>query len=424
MVLRLPSLQLHSAQKEIYDDISRFKLLIASRRFGKTRLATTTAIAKAWSFNSEYYDPQSPPSVVIATDTLKQCKALYWEQLLSFFENKPFTKKINKQENSIELYGNKPVIRLRGCDDEGSALRGLKLYFAVVDEVQQVSQIVLDEVIAPALADTLGSSSLYIGTPKGKNNIAYKLSQKYQNTKGYKFFTKTVYDNPFFPREEIDRLKANLSERTFRQEMLAEFLDFKGQVFTEFDAQRHVDYIDPTELDLTNTYIGIDPGVNNLAFVLFTIDENHIFRVLDSYYENEVKTVSDAIAICQKLSYKAANWGGSISRVFIPDDRPDMRLSLNKAGFPQAVLVKRSDTSPIQRSEIINNLFHQGRLFINSNQESFISELSSYHRDTSRDGTILDNIAPGQKDHRIDALAYGLCDIFYKNTFLFNTTNI
>lgn len=423
MVVRLDPLILHKAQSEIYRDDSRFKMLLASRRFGKTRLLLTTTISKAFGFNG-HYDPYSPPCCVIAAETLKQCTALYWSQLLAFFENKPFTKKINRQDHSIELHGSKPTIYVRGCDGEGENLRGLKLYFAGIDEVQQVSDSVISEVIAPALADTALSSSLYIGTPRGKNNIAYRLSQEYQNTEGYSYFHKTVYDNPFFPQKEIDRLKSNLSERTFRQEMLAEFVDFRGQVFTEFLPDDHSLLIEPTEHSLTNTYIGIDPGVNNLAFVIFTIDEYSRFRVLDSVYDNEVRTVSDILDITKELSNKIENWKGKLQRVFVPDDREDIKISLNRAGFNQAVLVKRSAVGPAQRAEIVNNLFKQGRLLIDSRQKDFISEISSYHRDTDKEGHIKESIAPKQVDHRIDALSYGICNIFYKNKYLFGTTLI
>ena len=69
-----------------------------------------------------------------------------------------------------------------------------------------------------------------ISTPNGKG-IFYELYNRQENDpKNYKSFHFTTYDNPYYPHSEIERMRLNMPESVFRQEIMAEFID-GGLVF-------------------------------------------------------------------------------------------------------------------------------------------------------------------------------------------------
>ncbi len=51
-----------------------------------------------------------------------------------------------------------------------------------------------------------------------------------ENSKDYKSFRYTTYDNPFMPVDEVDRAKREITEDRFAQEYLADFRKTEGLV--------------------------------------------------------------------------------------------------------------------------------------------------------------------------------------------------
>ena len=63
--------------------------------------------------------------------------------------------------------------------------------------------------------------------------------------------------------------------------------------------------------------------------------------------------------------------------------------------------------------DLLNNLFFQDRLFIHESVgDSFIEELESYHRKRDKNDNILNAVADGQVDHRVDSLRYAIATLY------------
>jgi len=396
-------LTLHEKQKEVYRSTARNRVVCAARRFGKTRLALTVAITAAVGWTGDY-DPLSPPVVLIGAYTQKQAKALYWKPLLSFFEGQPFTQSINKSELTITLPGNRPSIVLRGTDASGDSIRGLKLAGAVLDEVQQIPMQVINEVLRPALADTVGSRSLFIGTPAGKQNTLYYLREEALRSEAgaAAYFKYTALDNPFFPRDELERLRLLLTPRQFRQELEAEFEDFAGALFTELTEANVVTLEhEPGEL----YYAALDPGAVNPAIVVLSLTPDNRIKVWYAWWEGATATTA---ALVKKVAELERSLGHELKRIFIPDDRPDLTATFRASGYPRTVTVPRSSPGPAQRISLMDTLYHQRRLLLDTSLRAFFEEQLSLHRDTNALGVVTDVVSKGQPLHRTDALGYGI----------------
>jgi hypothetical protein len=421
MVMQISlDLNLHKNQRKVFLDNSKYRLLVASRRFGKSRLLLTEIIRFALSYQGTI-DPLNPPVVLLACPTLKQARRIHWLPLLNLLENQPFVKAVNKTDLRIDFHGNKPSILLTGVNDSnGDGIRGLKIAFAGIDEVQDIKQASWEEAISPALADTPGSRALLIGTPKGIAHWLYTDLRRISITDpdwGYHHYS--VVHNPLFPKKELLIARRTLSDRAFKQEFMADFLLFEGMFFDHYSAANSIDIL-PSHYQAT--YISIDPGASNPAITVIGLLDGR-FYVIDSW-ENPSPTdsvpIEDLVSQVSKFAKQYCAY-----KVFCPDDRPDLVVSLKRHGIQQNIAgmklttqVKRSTPGVIPRIEIANSLFKTGRLLIHSRQTKLISTIQSYRRAKNTAGLYIDKVEEGQDDHLIDSMLYCIGRLEYRNNVM------
>src|SRR5690606_35699738 len=102
-------------------------------------------------------------------------------------------------------------------------MRGIALGGVVLDECAYVQERAFTEVIMPALGDYNGWA-LMPSTPNGFNWFHTQYLMGERREEGYESFHFTTYDNPNIQRHVIERWKRVMTEKAFRQEILAEFL--------------------------------------------------------------------------------------------------------------------------------------------------------------------------------------------------------
>jgi hypothetical protein len=201
--------------------MKRFNVLVLHRRAGKTELALMELLDRALRFDKElglfvYLAPQ-----------LKQAKAVAWARLKQIVA--PFIQfghaTINESELSLHLPHNGATIRLFGADNP-DALRGLRLDFAVMDEVAQMKPELWYEIARPALADREGGA-LFIGTVKRVDLFSqiYHTALRLQEESNPDWFAGlwTCYETEGLSRREIDDMKSSMSEQAFAREMMCDF---------------------------------------------------------------------------------------------------------------------------------------------------------------------------------------------------------
>ena len=203
-------LQLHPNQQIIYDDPHRFKVIAAGRQFGKTRLVTRAAGGIALTKKDSI-------GMVVAPYAKQAYKD--WREILRFIPQQYLEDKSAKWMTfSLK---NKSEIMM-GSAENIDGLRGYTLDWAIVDEAAYCDQEVW-EVLEPALGKQKGQG-FFISTPNGKGWF-WDLYNRMGNDSEFQSFHFTTYDNPTFPVSEIERMKANMPELMFRQEVMAEFLE-------------------------------------------------------------------------------------------------------------------------------------------------------------------------------------------------------
>ena len=216
---------------EVHDVLEshRFVVLVAHRRFGKTVLSVNHILKQALLCERER------GSYAYVAPLRNQAKTIAWQYLKHYSAVIP-GRMANESELMITL-PNGASIRLFGADNP-DALRGLYFDGVILDEVAQMKPEVWDEIVQPALADRMGWA-LFIGTPKGINLF----SQLYNDAKEFErrgnrlwaALSYPVTETEALPADEVARLREELSDNAFRQEMLCDFSASSDDVLMTID---------------------------------------------------------------------------------------------------------------------------------------------------------------------------------------------
>ena len=127
---------------------------------------------------------------------------------------------VNEAELTITFKSNGAKIKLFGGDNP-DALRGVRLDGAVLDEVAQMKPEIWSDIIQPALSDRKGWA-IFIGTPNGINMFSEKY-YKAKTLEGWSSHLYTVYDTDAIEKEEVERLRRDMSEASFEREYMCNF---------------------------------------------------------------------------------------------------------------------------------------------------------------------------------------------------------
>lgn len=208
-------------QKKVWNDKSRFKVVAAGRRTGKSRLAAYLLIVNALQADKGH--------VFYVAPTQGQARDIMWQTLLEVGHPVITGSHINNLQ--IKLV-NGATISLKGAD-RPETMRGVSLKFLVMDEYGDMKPEVWEQILRPALADQKGTA-LFIGTPLGRNHF-YDLYQHAgkRDDETFAAFHFTSFDNPLLDPAEIEAAKKSMSSFAFRQEFMASFEAHGGELFKE-----------------------------------------------------------------------------------------------------------------------------------------------------------------------------------------------
>ena len=130
-------------QKTIFNDTSRFRVVAAGRRFGKTFLSMWEIARVARHPNSKIY---------YIAPSYRMGKNIIWEDLKSELIRRRWVAKINESDLTITLVNNSRI-SVRSADNPDS-MRGVSLDAVILDEAAYMSKETWTSVIRPCLLYT------------------------------------------------------------------------------------------------------------------------------------------------------------------------------------------------------------------------------------------------------------------------------
>jgi hypothetical protein len=205
---------------------------------------------------------------------------------------KRFTPNRSDHSGTLTWKHNKSKIICVHGDNPEVTIEGARVYGNCFDEAAKLKRQVFDSAMSTT-TQTGGWNCLY-GTPRGKNwyydlyrECLEHMDWAHRTGGTLEMFAaqaRTI-DNPFVPKESIERARKHLPDRIFRQLFMAEFLDdgtvfigYKDCIFgerIEIDESHKVQIWTDPECDTRSVVIGTDWAKREDYFVSVAIDPTH-----------------------------------------------------------------------------------------------------------------------------------------------------
>ena len=338
----------HPAQQQVIDEAKRFNVLVAGRRFGKSRLGIERCAVPAL---------EGKPVGWFAP-TYKNLAEI-WREIVETFA--PVTVAKSEQEHRLQLIGG-GVIEMWSLDSP-ETVRGRYYARAILDECAIVRdlQAIWYNIIRPTLIDTKGDA-YFLSTPKGRNDFAafYALGEDAANTEWacWRFPTSA---NPHLPASEIDDMRRTMPARAFEQEIEARFIDEVSGALWKYGLID--DYRVSTAPPLVRIVVAIDPAVTAKA----DSDETGIIACgLDerghTYVLADASGTYSPLAWAQKAvaQYDTLRADMIVAEVNNGGDLVEANLRAIRATAPYTAV--HASRGKVTRAEPVAALYEQGRV--------------------------------------------------------------
>lgn len=328
-------IKLDKIRCQILKDKTRFKVIVAGRRWGKTHLALTWLLQGKLEENERRW---------FIAPTYKQGKMIAFPILRQILRGHPLAH-IKETELSVTLE-NGSEIAIKGADNEDN-LRGAGLNRVVLDEYATMKPMVWQEIVLPMLANTEGKA-MFIGSPDGHNHF-FDLYMKGQgNDELWKSWQFTTLEGGFVSVEEIERAKSNMDKRLFRQEFLATFETAGKRAVYNFDRELHIREGEPS----STIFAGIDFNVDYMTASIGCVYTNNVVHFFDEIRLGNSNTMELAEELKKKYPSIRVYPDASGSARSTTSNRSDHDI-LRNYGF--VVISPKANPSHIDRLNAFNS---------------------------------------------------------------------
>lgn len=277
------NIKLHASQQHIQDNAKKYNVVMAGKRFGKTKWALFRAIQKAGNCPNG--------TVFYIAPTFGQAKRIAWRELLQMLPPQLIKRKI-ETDLLLEIW-NSCIIQLMGAEDEDH-LRGIKINHYVLDEASYIRDTVRPLLDGQLLGNIESGSADYISSPNktGTNWFSTFHKEAMQKMKDgdpeWAAFFFTLYDNPTIPRADIDKLKENVPDDVWNLEYMAQESEFAGTKYSEFHYETHVQTFNFDKHLNLPAYRALDYGLLHPTVCLWAkVDQaNGWVHIYDEFFRN------------------------------------------------------------------------------------------------------------------------------------------
>lgn len=328
--------------------------------------------------------------------TQGQAREIMWEKLVKRIGERTRDWKSNESRLEWKHQPSGAVISLKGADLGKDRLRGSAKRVIAKDEKAFWKDPSIDkEVLIPQLIDFNGQS-IDASTPKGRNHFE-ELERKYRkDPRRYYASHATVFDNPFIPNEGLQKLLeeyAGTDDPLYRQEIMAEYIEFSGMVFA-LPQDSYVEDRWPEELmEHAWHWRGMDHGYSPDPTACLWMAYNPrkgYFQIYNEYKKSKLLIHQHSDVIRHQERYHFIDT--------VSDIDPQVMAEYEAVGLSLRPAGKHDKESRLLR---LVNALKTGKLKIARNCVDLLKEMQNYEWFQDED------------DHLIDAMNY-----VYTNTVL------
>ncbi len=397
----------HVKQIEALNDRSRFSYWLAGRRGGKTtgfREYLLEAIPTAPKGAEIYY----------IGPTNQHAMELMWEPLEERINELGWKYRPRISRQRFEFSNGRKIYIIGG--EKIQRVRGKKILRFVIDELAYFRTPIetIWRALRPALSDLKGDGRVGT-TPDGKGTEAYEFWMECLKAQDWSTHQWVSIDNPFFPKDEIEKARNDLDEISFNQEYMATWETFGSVAYYSFDENLHIKK-QPAIDDKAPVILSFDFNVNPTTLLIAQKDrlkDRNLLRFKKEYSQRHSSTESTVTTFCEDFKDKAKVWDVRIRGDASGDNRSSntgksdyfyIEELLKKYGFKYKREVWSANPPIVDRVKHANswlkNANGQHRVEIDPSCKDLIKDLSTQQ---------LDGRIPSDKNnlgHKADAFGY------------------
>ena len=404
----------HADQLRIYKERSRFNRVRCGRRYGKTIMGEIIACTAAIEGKRVgWFVPQY------------KILAEAYNEIADYLHNVKVS--ASKIDGIFKVEGG-GRIDFWTLENERAG-RSRKYHTVIIDEAAFTKPNMLhiwQTSIKPTLLD-YGGDAWVLSTPNGidDDNFFYRIGE--DKELGFTDHHAPTHSNPYLPKEELEKLERENHPLVFRQEYLAEFVDWSGVAFFSIDKLLHegkpVDYPEKCDGVFAVMDTAVKGGRENdgTAIVYCAINKFHghplvildwdIVQIDGALLENYMPSVFSRLEDLARLTQARHGVIGT----FIEDAAAGSILIQQgrSRGWPtHAIDSKLTMAGKDERAISVSGYFHQEKIkisqfaydktvvFKNSSRNHLLNQIASFR--------IGDKDAATRADDLLDAFVYSL----------------
>lgn len=391
--------KLHKFQAEAWDaldnpDIREISLQ-AGIQGGKTTfgaLAMLHKVARA----------KPGTNFIVAADNYKTLSQATIPTFLKYFT--PRLGKYNQKNEEFALKrGGKIFFR---TSTDANSVEGIPdAYFAWCDEAGKCSRLFKINLLGRVAR--LKGQVLYTSTPYAMNWLYHEVEKPYKTGErtDIVFIQFSSADNPAFPREEFERQRLVLDQRTFRRKYMGIHERLEGLVYELTGAN----FCEPITLPKgTRVFAGIDFGFaegHEFGLVIQAIDPSGVRYLISDFKQSGLDPVAQ-VQLCM-MKQKVFN----IEQFYCDPARPDMISLMNKSNL-RAVgfhVGNENYKSVMSGVSYIQSLIRESRLqLFRGACTELEDEFETYHWPEDAEGLVKKEEPVKMNDHLLDAMRYAI----------------
>ena len=399
-------------QWDVHNSKARFRVNIQGRRSGKSYSASREAEVAILQPNTRGWIVA--PSYELASKIGREIH----ENLIIKYKFPTISKKVINGNLFYAKFINGSEVWVKSAGTPDTSLVGEGLDWLIIDESAIINKLVWEQYLRPTLSDRQGWA-LFVSTPRGYNWL-YDLYQRGQSNDypEWESWQHSSSTSRYF-RDNIEELRNELTEETFRQEYLAEFTSFAGKVYP---IEREVHIKKLSYQKEWETYCAVDFGYRQPAVVWLLVgkvDGDFEVHIIDEIaHKTNIKT-EELIQLIKQKNYPVLKTYCDPAGVGVQ----------STSGLGDAEIFRRNGigvnykTDRISRSipsgiDLVRSFFKnaegKARLFISDKCTNVINDFENYRYPDKRENQRLkeEPLKDGHHDHSMDAIRY-----FFINRF-------
>ena len=284
-------------QRDLRDQLKRFNVIVAHRRFGKTVFCCNHQLDKMARCGLP------APRTAYVAPTFGQAKRVSWDYYKLYGLKIPGAQ-AHEQDLRIDFPHNQGKQFLLSGENYAT-IKGIYLDDVVLDEYAEMDPSVWSEAVRPTLSDRRGCA-MFIGTPRGRNNF-HKLYE-YATQSGDPEWAGFMYkasETGLIEQAELNSAKRSMSEDEYLQEYECDFnAGLMGAYFAKemakAEAEKRIASFPYDPAYAVDTYW--DLGLDDATAVWF-IQSKRGHHVAIDYYEVSGLSIPEVMADLKKKPY-------------------------------------------------------------------------------------------------------------------------